>query len=77
MTIHHEFRKGQSVMVFLRDGRVIRTKYLEKRSKKLVFECGPIAIKDIRATSIAKLASTEMAKDFADNPLTDNPIGAK
>lgn len=50
--VHHEFRKGQKVLVIKRDGSQIVDKYYGKTSKFLKLENNNIEWKNIRSSTI-------------------------
>jgi len=53
MTIHTEFRKGQRLIVTMRDGKKFVDKYDETKSGVVILrETGKHKIKDIRAITI-------------------------
>ena len=52
--VHHEFRKGQRVLVIKRDGSHIIDKYYGETSKFLKLENHNIEWRDIRSSTIYK-----------------------
>ena len=50
--IHHEFRKGQKVLVILKNNNKIIDKYYGKTSKYLKLESQNIEWKNIRSSTI-------------------------
>ena len=55
MTIHREFRKGQTIIVKLKSGELIEDKYVEAKSKYIQLDSRKVMMKDIKFTSIRKL----------------------
>ncbi len=52
--VHHEFRKGQKVLVIKRDGSQVIDKYYGCTSKYLKLENHSIQWKEIRSSTIYK-----------------------
>ena len=52
--VHHEFRKGQKVLVILRNGNQIVDKYIGEKGQYLILEKHKIKWKDIRSSTIYK-----------------------
>ena len=52
--VHHEFRKGQKVLVILRNSNQIIDKYIGEKSQYLILEKHKIKWKDIRSSTIYK-----------------------
>lgn len=52
--IHHEFRKGQKVLVIKRDGSQLVDKYNRRTAKFLKLEHNNIEWKNIRSSTIYK-----------------------
>ena len=50
--VHHEFRKGQKILIIKRDGTSIVDKYVGEKSNYLLCENISLKWKDIRCTSI-------------------------
>lgn len=50
--VHHEFRKGQKILVILRDGSQIIDKYIGVKSQYLILEKHKIQWRDIRSSTI-------------------------
>lgn len=50
--VHHEFRKGQKVLVILRTGEQIVDKYIESKSNFLKLQNNNIKWEDIRSSTI-------------------------
>ncbi len=58
--VHHEFRKGQKVLVIKRDGTQIVDKYYGVTSQYLKLENNSIPWKDIRSSTIYKNKGSEL-----------------
>lgn len=58
--VHHEFRKGQRVLVIKRDGSQIVDKYYGETSQYLKLENHSILWKDIRSSTIYKKKGSEI-----------------
>lgn len=54
MALHHTFKKGQKVLVFLKDGSQLVDKYIKYTAHYLELENNIINWRDIRATTIWK-----------------------
>lgn len=52
--VHHEFRKGQKVLVILRNGKQVIDKYSGATSKFLKLENNLVEWKNIRSSTIYK-----------------------
>lgn len=50
--VHHEFRKGQKVLVILKNGEQIVDKYKESKGQFLKLENNDIRWKNIRSSTI-------------------------
>ena len=60
LMVHHEFRKGQRVLVIKRDGSQIVDKYYGETSQYLKLENHSILWKDIRSSTIYKNKGSEI-----------------
>jgi len=54
MTFHSEFRQGQTILIKLKDGRMFKDKYKERKSKFVITENNKIPVKNIQFISIPK-----------------------
>ena len=52
MTVHTWFRPGQRVMVILKDGRHIVSRFIEYKCKRFITRKGTYKTSDIRSTTI-------------------------
>lgn len=59
--VHHEFRKGQRVLVIKRDGSQIIDKYHSSKGHYLILENHSINWKDIRSSTIYKNKESKMS----------------
>ncbi len=59
-TPHTSFKQGTKIRIILRDGKMIVTKFLDKKSGKMITTDGEINIADIRSCSFYKPHPHEM-----------------
>mgnify|MGYP003290921710 CR=1 FL=1 len=52
--VHHNFRKGQKVLIILQNGQQIIDKYFGSKGRYLLLENYSIEWKDIRSSTIYK-----------------------
>ena len=61
MSIHTDFRKGQRIVIHLKDGSFVVGKYRECKGRKIVLYDSYVNLSDIKSTTIYK------HQEFLDN----------